>query len=145
MEAAIPKEISGYFNSESFRDYPFVTIPQRFSDSRGEIINIADGTLGDVALITSQKGAVRANHIHLNDWHLCFLIEGKMDYHWQEKGSLDFQLAQVNPGQLIFTPSETAHKIVFNSDSIFLSISKLSRTTSNYEADTRRLDDSYFH
>lgn len=145
MTLVVPSELIDYFGTEAFEHYPLVSIPQKFNDERGQIINVADGTIGDVALISSKKGAIRANHFHLNDWHLCFLIDGEMEYHWEEDGAKNRGVLQVGPGELIFTPPRTPHRIDFKTDSLFLSISKLSRTTENYESDTRRLDSSYFH
>ena len=77
----IPKEIASYFDISSFTDYPLISIPQSFVDDRGEITNIADGILGDVAVIKTNAGAMRANHYHKEDWHLCYLIDGAMEYY----------------------------------------------------------------
>ena len=63
----IPKELSELFQEKHFTNYPFVEIPQSFSDERGSIENIADGNLGDVAVITSVAGAMRANHLYEHD------------------------------------------------------------------------------
>jgi len=48
MPAEIPSSLSSLFGVAQFRDYPLVTISQRFTDERGQILNIADGVLGDV-------------------------------------------------------------------------------------------------
>jgi len=55
----IPKEVAHFFKPSHFSDYPRIQIPQEFRDSRGTIGNIADGSLGDVAIIESSPGAVR--------------------------------------------------------------------------------------
>ena len=136
----IPKEIASYFDLSNFVDYPIISIPQSFSDDRGQIINVADGILGDIAVIKTNAGATRANHYHIEDWHLCYLINGEMEYYWTEDvGSSKVNRMHVQSGSLIFTPKLTPHKITFQEDSTFLSISRLSRVSENYESDTVRL------
>ena len=50
----IPSTLSSLFSDENFANYPKVLIPQIFNDDRGSIKNLADGRLGDVAIISSQ-------------------------------------------------------------------------------------------
>lgn len=146
MISQIPIETEGFFKIHNFVNYPLVEIPQTFSDSRGNILNLVDGKLGDVAIINSVKGSIRANHYHNEDWHFCFLISGSMEYWWTDlSGKEHPKKLMVNPGEMVYTPPKIAHKIVFNSDSSFISISKLSRISSNYEKDTVRLKSDFFH
>ena len=141
----IPMEIHNYFSEVDFSKYPFVNIPQIHQDARGEIKNLADGVISDIAIITSNKGAVRANHYHQEDWHLCYLISGAMEYFWSnQKEGAEFLSTPVMSQGMIFTPPATPHKIVFKEDSVFLSISKLSRISENYEKDTFKLKDDFF-
>ena len=115
-------------------------------DERGQILNIADGALGDVAFITSNKGAMRANHIHVNDWHLTYLINGHMLYQWDElSGSNRKSMMEIKAGQLFFTPPNTAHKMTFLEESSFIAVSGLNRDQATYESDTRRLESDYFN
>ena len=51
-------------------------IDAAFRDARGEIFNLFEGPLGHVALITSKKGSVRANHYHKQDHQTIYLIRG---------------------------------------------------------------------
>ena len=143
--AEIPKELVGYFKESDFSNYPYVSVPQIFEDARGEIRNLADGTIGDVAIITSTSGAIRANHFHEEDWHLCYLISGEMEYFWsKDVEDKQFQSVKVQSKEMVFTPSRTPHKIVFRENSVFLSISKLSRISENYEKDTFKLEEDFF-
>ena len=144
--AVVPKELSEYFNESDFSKYPFVVVPQIFEDVRGEIRNLADGSIGDVAIITSNSGAVRANHFHNEDWHLCYLVSGEMEYFWSTSfEDHEVQSVRVKSKEMVFTPAKTPHKIVFHEDSVFLSISKLSRISENYERDTFKLEEDFFH
>lgn len=134
-----PLGLSNIFTDKSFSEYPFVSIPQHFKDSRGDIYNIADGEIGDVAFITSEPGAIRANHYHKKDWHLSYLIDGKMIYYWRDVNNNKVNRSVVNSGSLIYTPPMTVHKMEFLEKSSFIAISNMNRDKENYELDTIRL------
>ena len=137
--------LSSLFQEVHFKDYPLVSIPQEFQDHRGIIRNIADGTLGDVAFITSNKGAVRANHVHQLDWHLTFLVNGMMIYQWKEStDSNKHERLDIYAGQLFYTPANTPHKMTFLEDSQFIAVSGLHRDKESYEIDTKRLPEDFF-
>ncbi len=138
-----PIELSKLFTDLDFENYPFVRIPQEYKDERGLIQNIADGAIGDVAVISSNAGSVRANHVHQADWHLTFMISGSMNYFWgNDQGNSE--VTQVSKGKMIFTPSQTPHKMVFLSESVFIAVSKLNRSHDEYEVDTKKLDLDHF-
>ena len=141
-----PKNLSSLFKDSHFNKYPIVEIPQSFTDERGVILNIADGALGDVAFITCTPGAVRANHIHKNDWHLTYLINGRVIYQWEDMTSgVKKGKIEVVAGQLFYTPSNTAHKMTFLAESSFIAVSGLHRDQASYESDTLRLDNDFFN
>jgi dTDP-4-dehydrorhamnose 3,5-epimerase-like enzyme len=140
----IPKELAAYFNEVNFENYPLVEIPQKYIDTRGQILNIADGQLGDVALITSTTDAIRANHYHQEDWHLCFLLSGQLRYEWKDFDEKDANYIEVSESQMIFTPKKVAHKLTFLTPSTFIAVSKLSRKQNDYERDTIKLPFEYF-
>jgi uncharacterized RmlC-like cupin family protein len=139
----IPVGISKYFKPEHFHHYPLVGLPQEFIDTRGSIVNIADGALGDVAVITSKSNSIRANHTHKEDWHLSYLIDGEIKYFWEE--DLKQKSIIIKPGELFYTPPKTPHKMLFLKESIFIAVAAMSRTQENYENDTTRLEDGYFN
>jgi uncharacterized RmlC-like cupin family protein len=124
-------------------NYPLIEIPQKFIDTRGSIVNIADGTLGDVAVITSRPNSVRANHVHKEDWHLSYLVDGEIKYFWEE--DLKQKSIIIKPGELFYTPPKTPHKMLFLKESIFIAVAAMSRTQENYENDTTRLEDGHFN
>jgi uncharacterized RmlC-like cupin family protein len=141
----IPDSLSSIFTDKHFATYPKILVPQNFVDDRGSIKNIADGKLGDVAVITSKANSIRANHIHDHDWHLSYLVSGSMKYYWStdlENSKSEFVV--VNSGEMVYTPPKAPHKMVFLEDSIFIAISGLSRMQENYEADTNKLPDNFF-
>jgi uncharacterized RmlC-like cupin family protein len=141
----IPKELSKIFNEDHFKNYPKVLVPQNFEDERGVIKNIADGKLGDVAIITSKANSVRANHVHNDDWHLSYLVSGSMKYFWKnEIEASETKSVVVKAGEMVYTPIKSPHKMQFLEDSIFIAVSQLSRVQENYEEDTKRLPDNFF-
>lgn len=141
----IPKTLSNIFNQQHFIHYPKVQIPQEFVDERGSIKNIADGQLGDVAIIASNANSIRANHVHEQDWHLSYVVYGRMLYFWKldMQDNLENSII-VNVGEMVYTPPKVPHKMVFLEDSLFIAISELSRLQKNYEADTKKLPDNFF-
>ena len=139
----IPKELSELFQERHFANYPFVEIPQSFSDERGTIENIADGTLGDVAIITSVAGAVRANHVHKDDWHLSYVVQGSMNYFWKDEVGKE-NIVVVSSGQMVYSPPGAPHKMLFIEASTFIAIAAKKRSSEDYELDTTRLPEDYF-
>lgn len=141
----IPNVLSSMFNESHFKNYPFVVIPQVFEDARGTILNIADGQFGDVAIIHSAKGSVRANHYHDNDWHFSYIVSGSMNYEWKSSVSDSLiQVVEVNAGQMVYSPPGVPHKMTFLAESVFVAVSGLSRDRENYELDTHRLAEDFF-
>lgn len=128
------------FSGSHFSSYPIISIPQEFHDQRGYIFNIADGVLGDVAVIFSSPGSTRANHYHETDWHLSFLLSGSMRYSWKSLDRQDKGEMVLQAGTLFFTPQRTIHKMLFLEESTFIAISKLGRSKLNYESDTVRVN-----
>ena len=139
----IPKELSELFQEKHFANYPFVEVPQSFSDERGSIKNIADGVLGDVAVITSVAGAVRANHVHKDDWHLSYMVQGSMNYFWKDEVGQE-KVVEVRSGQMVYSPPGTPHKMLFLEASSFIAIAAKNRSSKDYESDTTRLSEDYF-
>lgn len=145
MKSPVPNELSVIFEPQHFIDYPRVSIPQFFVDQRGTIVNIADGRLGDVAIIDSRPGAVRANHYHHEDWHFTYVVRGAITYEWTDGIDSNYvHRADFNPGELIFTPKGIPHRMKFSKDTTFVAVSKLSRMAELYEKDTVRLDPDFF-
>jgi dTDP-4-dehydrorhamnose 3,5-epimerase-like enzyme len=139
----IPSTLSSLFSDKNFANYPKVLIPQIFNDDRGSIKNLADGRLGDVAIISSQKSSIRANHVHENDWHFSYLVSGQMRYFWKDSNR-QVQSLIVKAGEMVYTPPKIPHKMQFLEESVFIAISELSRSQNNYEADTKKMPENFF-
>jgi uncharacterized RmlC-like cupin family protein len=141
----IPQELSSIFTEEHFKSYPKVLVPQSFEDERGIIKNIADGKLGDVAVITCAANSVRANHVHSNDWHLSYIVSGSMKYFWRDDiDTNESKSIVVKAGEMVYTPKKSPHKMQFLEDSTFIAISQMSRVQARYDEDTKKLPDHFF-
>jgi quercetin dioxygenase-like cupin family protein len=139
----IPSTLSSLFSEENFVNYPKILIPQIFNDDRGSIKNLADGRLGDVAIISSQKSSIRANHVHENDWHFSYLVSGQMIYFWKDPNK-EVQSLIVKAGEMVYTPPKIPHKMEFLEESVFIAISELSRSQNNYDLDTKKMPENFF-
>ena len=111
-------------------------------DDRGAIYNLTEFPVGSVAVIRSKANTVRSNHWHREDAHYLYTVSG----HWlyQEcDPSEDLDKAEpiaVSPFDLVYTPPGRAHRCTFKEDTILVSMSKLTRTHENHEADVVRLE-----
>ena len=106
-------------------------------DPRGAITNIFEGKIEHIALITSKKGTVRANHYHKEDHQYIFLVSGTYESHCCDvRAPSKKQVLQVRPGDIVYTPPLIAHAQKFTEDSIFLALSTRQREQGKYEQDT---------
>ncbi len=111
-----------------------------FIDARGEILNLLDLPTGSVSLITSNKGAVRANHYHKTDWHYCWMQKGSMDYYYRPVGAkTPAKYIRVEEGQMVYTGSMEEHAMVFTSEAAMWCFAGNPRSSHDYEADTVRV------
>ena len=125
----------------SFPREVIVPLQKPFADARGEIQPLVDRTMESAVLITSKKGTVRANHYHKTDWHHCYVIKGRIEYHHRPHGSDgEPEVVVVEEGQLFFTPPMVDHAMVFLEDTVFLTLGRNSRAQEVYEADVERIE-----
>jgi oxalate decarboxylase/phosphoglucose isomerase-like protein (cupin superfamily) len=119
------------------RESHLAEIRPPFVDQRGEILNLLDLPMGSVSLITSVKGAVRANHYHKTDWHYCWMQKGSMDYYYRAIGAkTPAKHLRVEEGQMVYTPPMEEHAMVFTSDASMWCFAGNPRTSEDYDSDT---------
>ncbi|MFZ5803152.1 MAG: cupin domain-containing protein [Candidatus Omnitrophota bacterium] len=112
-------------------------IDPAFVDARGEIHNLFEGKLGHVALITSKKGTVRANHYHKEDVQYIYLVSGAYESHCVDtRDTKKRQVLKVKAGDIVMSPPYVAHAQKFTEDSVFLAFSTREREEGKYEQDT---------
>lgn len=114
-----------------------------FTDQRGEMSYIIDGEaqINSILLITSKKGAIRANHYHKKDSHHAYMLSGKMEYTWYDLKSKNKRKKTiiVKAGNLVYTPPMIAHAMRFLENSSFLALGAKQRGEGKYEEDLVRV------
>ena len=111
-----------------------------FSDERGQIIDILKKSIVEYAtIITSRKGAVRANHYHKETFQYVYLMSGRMRVVAQMPGE---QVSEVvlETGDLIVNVPLERHAFEALEDSTMLVLTRGPRGGDDYESDTFRLD-----
>lgn len=118
-----------------------VRLEAPFADARGAIQPLVDLTMESAVMISSKKGTVRANHFHHTDWHYCYVVKGRIEYHHRRHGDAGApEVVIVKEGELFFTPPLVDHAMVFLEDTVFLTLSRNSRVQEAYEADVERIE-----
>lgn len=117
-----------------------VDLPDGHHDDRGSILPLLDVPSKSALIISSKKGTVRANHYHLTDWHYCYVLTGRIEYHHRPHGSAETpEVVVIEEGQMFFTPPMVDHAMVFLEDTEFLTFGRNERDQVSYEADVRRI------
>tara|TARA_A200000113_G_C8872225_1_gene357119 strand:+ start:3992 stop:4423 length:432 start_codon:yes stop_codon:yes gene_type:complete len=110
----------------------------RSEDERGQILSIVDCDIKNVSIITCNKGSIRSNHYHHEDFHFMYVLKGSLNYFFKsiENGELSF--LKVKKGQTIFTPAREWHATHFPEQTQLIVSSKNERDAQTYERDTVR-------
>lgn len=117
-----------------------VPVEKPYVDARGVIQNLVEADIRMAVVITSKKGAVRANHYHKTDWHYCYVLSGSIEYFHRPAGSRSApERVLVQAGQLFFTPPMVEHAMRFPEETVFLTLSRNARDHEAYEADVVRV------
>lgn len=112
-------------------------------DERGEMSHLLDNAsnITSVLYITCKKGAIRANHYHKKDTHYSYMVNGSMEYAYQDvegKNAKKHKII-VGKGEIIESPPMTMHAMRFLEDSSFIVLTTESRDQKKYEKDTVRV------
>jgi len=111
-----------------------------FEDARGAIVDIiANEPVEYATLITSKKGAVRANHYHKDTFQFLYVLSGKLMVRGQMPDG-PVQEAIMEAGDLIVNVPEERHAFEALEDSAFLVLTRGPRGGDDYEKDTYRLE-----
>ena len=115
-----------------------VRIRPAFLDGRGEITNVLEKDICHVALITSKKGALRANHYHPKQMQYVYLISGKYKTYSKDLRKKDAKVEQltIEPNTLVITPPMIAHAMEFLEDSVFINMTDGNRDSDKFEEHT---------
>jgi quercetin dioxygenase-like cupin family protein len=131
----------GHEHSHEWPKEPLVPLEKPFVDGRGTIQPLVEQMMKSAVLITSKKGALRANHYHKTDWHYCYVVEGCIEYFHRPTGSTsEPERLMVRKGQMVFTPPMVDHAMQFPEDTTFLTLSRNPRDHVSYEDDVVRIE-----
>ena len=125
---------------KSWPEDVIVALLDAYKDDRGAIQPLVDMDMKSCVLITSKKGAVRANHYHTTDWHFCYVLDGEIDYYHRPTGSGQKpEKVRIRKGEMCFTPPMVDHQMIFLEETTFLTLGRNSRSQEVYEADVVRI------
>ncbi|MBI2523118.1 dTDP-4-dehydrorhamnose 3,5-epimerase family protein [Candidatus Woesearchaeota archaeon] len=113
-------------------------IEPAFEDERGAISNILEEPITHVAIITSKKGAIRANHYHPDQSQYVYLISGSYESVSKDLKNKNTKIERqiIKPGHLVITPPMIAHAWNVLEDSVMLNLTTGRRDSKNYKEHT---------
>ena len=109
-------------------------------DIRGSIFTMINENVQNVAIINSNKGALRGNHYHKKDWHYMMALKGCMEYFYFCNFEKKIKYLKVLKNQILFTPNLEVHATYFPENSQIIVLSGLPRDQATYESDVIRVD-----
>jgi dTDP-4-dehydrorhamnose 3,5-epimerase-like enzyme len=114
-------------------------IKPAFEDKRGVIANILEEPVSHIAIISSKKGSIRANHYHPEQIQYIYLISGKYEDISKDlrKGYAPVQKNVIVAGDLVITPPMVAHAMRFLKDSVMLNITTGHRDSDKFLEHTK--------
>jgi quercetin dioxygenase-like cupin family protein len=134
------REFSALVDGGRFPDQIAVPLDQPFVNQNGVIQNLLLERFTSAALITSVKGAVRANHYHKTDWHYSYVVSGAVEYFVRPVGSRERPSQTRFPaGTMFFTPPNVEHAMFFPVDTAFITFAKNVRDHEHHEEDVVRV------
>jgi hypothetical protein len=134
------REFSALVDSGRFPEQVAVPLDAPFVNDNGTIQNLLLERFTSAALITSVKGAVRANHYHKTDWHYSYVVSGAVEYFVRPVGSRDRPSQTRFPaGSMFFTPPLVEHAMFFPEPTTFITFAKNVRDHAHHEEDVVRV------
>ena len=116
-------------------------VKTNFEDARGKIIDIvANEPVEYATLITSKKGAVRANHYHKDTFQYLYVLQGRLLVRIKMPGEA-VEEAVLGEGDLVVNQPNESHAFEALEDSTFLVLTRGPRGGEDYEKDTYRLEE----
>ncbi|HCM43468.1 MAG: Cupin 2 conserved barrel domain protein [Candidatus Kaiserbacteria bacterium GW2011_GWC2_49_12] len=110
-----------------------------FSDARGDIFDIAEGTIGHVGMVTFAKGAIRGKHYHKESTQYSYVISGTLKFTVSDIDGENAREYVLEKGDLSTIPPRVIHMYEALSDAVMLDLTTLARTNDGYEKDTVRI------
>lgn len=109
----------------------------RFTDDRGEIVDILAGPVDCVTRITTLAGKIRGNHVHAATTQWTYVISGRLLVVTEDKESRTRR--EYSPGEMAEERPGIAHAWKALEDTVVLVFTRGPRSGEGYESDTERL------
>ena len=110
------------------------------ADPRGVIESLCDEPVHSVLRIFSKAGSVRSNHYHKTDWHICYVVSGRMEYYALDRDGHKLpEVRTVLAGEYVHTGPNVEHTTVFPEDTVLLVFAGNKRDREGYEDDLVRV------
>lgn len=110
-----------------------------YKDDRGEIIDVCEGDIKALQVITSKKGSVRSNHYHVRGGHWLYVLSGEMRYVERAVDSKDITERIIKQGETVFTGPLKIHATEFLEDTVLVCASTVKRSETAYDDDLVRV------
>jgi dTDP-4-dehydrorhamnose 3,5-epimerase-like enzyme len=135
------REYSSLVDAGRYPEQVAVPLDAPFVNQNGTIQNLLLERFTSAALISSVRGAIRANHYHKTDWHYSYVVSGVIEYFWRPVGSRDRpKHARFPAGTMFFSPPMVEHAMFFPEESAFVTFAKNIRDHEHHEDDVVRVD-----
>ena len=120
-----------------------VETPLEFhSDDRGEIVDVFyKDSIHHVAVIKSNKGAIRGNHYHKKTIQHMLITKGSLEYWYKPlEDSESAKCKLLKTGDFVTTPVNEVHALKIVEDNEFVVFTAGERGGMDYEKDTFRIE-----
>jgi len=109
-------------------------------DDRGFIQILLHEHNGSVVVINTVPYVQRANHYHKDDYHYCYVVEGKITYYERKVGDKSIPKRYLfEKGDMFYTAAMMEHCMYFDEPTTFIALGGKTRTQEEYEEDLVRL------
>jgi quercetin dioxygenase-like cupin family protein len=127
-------------NNGEYPEDPAVPLDTPFINENGIIQNLVLKPMTSVAVITSKKGTMRANHYHKTDWHYTYVLSGIVEYYERPVSSKEIPSPHTfKAGEMFFTPPMREHTMVFPEETVIITMARNVRNHESHEADLVRV------
>lgn len=112
----------------------------RYADARGIIeYQVLTEPVTWIGTINSKKGSIRANHYHPKQEQKLLLVSGKCISIFKDLSVPGSPVKHhlVTAGNLVITPSNIAHAVIYLEDSVQINLVKGERNPGNYGKHTK--------
>lgn len=113
-----------------------------FRDERGIIVDLFYHTeINHIAIIESNPGAIRGNHLHKNSVQHIFILDGSLEYWYKNENMMKAESSHCVPGDLVTSPENEVHALKIGDQGCrFMAFTTGKRGGVDYESDTFRVD-----